>query len=338
MFVLGIVFNLIVFGILLLPLLNGGPNASDVAFGMIVLQIIVGLFSFGKMTIDEVGYLSFLGRPLVKLEAGPYYKIPFLMEAFKLSGATFQDELPAEPEKIFRRDDKEAIPPGLFPPIRIKFGPPDPKDADLVGNPYNKEMTVEVPVVVSWHIEDIIIFHSTAKTVDNMRKIMEDKAISLFNEEFANMTPAKASRVLKEIGDRLKIKLQNETSDKGIEIEDAYVKPFVYSHDLNKTVTQVSEEEQRAQMTLIKAAAEKKKRTDEGAGAAEARRLLLEAEAAGTKNLAELAKTDEGRIVLYMETLKTALEKAQYSIIPGSEAYNALSGMMETFKRIGGKP
>lgn len=313
-------------------------KTSDVAFSLIVVQVIVGLFSFGRLEIDEKGYVSFLGRPLFELTPGPYYSIPLIMEAWKVSGAIFQDELPANPERIFREDDKKPVPEGYFPPIRIKFGPPDPTDKDLLKNPYNKEMVVEVPLVVSWQVTNSILFRKHVKTVENMRKILEDKAVSLFNAEFAKVTPAKASRTLEETSDKLRAKLQLETNDLGLHIHDAFIKPFVYSHDLNKAVTGVSESEQRAMITTNDSAAEKQKRIDHGAGDAEARRLMLIAESIGTKELAELAKTPEGQIVLWMETLKTAMQKAQFSIIPGSEAYTALSGLTETFKRIGGRP
>lgn len=320
--------------VIFLTMLSYGQT-EDLGFGLIITQIIITIMSLGKMENYMVGFISFLGRPLYRLAPGAYYALPLLMEVWKERGTIFQDELPANPEKIFRQDDTLPVPEGMFPPIRVKFGPPDPNDGIAKDNPYNKEMTVEVVPVISWQIEDAIKFRARIGSVEQMRKILEDKAISLFNAEFAHITPAKASRTLEETSNKLKVKLQSEVTDLGVTIHDAFIKPFIYSHDLNKSVIAVSTSEQKALKTRIDSAAEKQKRIDEGAGTAEARRLLLEAEAVGTQKLAELAKTSEGQIVLWMETLKTAMEKAQFSIIPGSEAYSALSGLMETFKRIG---
>jgi len=310
-------------------------RTEDLGFGLIISQILITIVSVGKLNNYEVGFVSFLGRPLYRLVPGPYYALIFFMEVWKERGTIFQDELPANPEKIFRQDDVLPVPEGMFPPIRVKFGPPDPNDSIAKDNPYNKEMTVEVVPVISWQIEDAIKFRARIGSVEQMRKILEDKAISLFNAEFAHITPAKASRKLEETSDKLKLKLQSEVTDLGVTIHDAFIKPFIYSHELNKSVVAVSTSEQKALKTKIDSAAEKQKRIDEGSGTAEARRLLLEAEAVGTKQLAELAKTSEGQIVLWMETLRTAMEKSQFSIIPGSEAYSTLGGLMETFKRIG---
>lgn len=328
-----VVINVVFFVVSLIML--SFSETGDVGFALIIIQILITIMSVGKTENFEVGFISLFGKPLYQLKPGAYYALPFIMEVWKERGTIFQDELPANPEKIFRQDDEMPVPEGMFPPIRIKFGPPDPNDNIAIDNPYNKEMTVEVVPVVSWQIEDPIKFRARIGSVELMRKILEDQAIALFNAEFAHITPAKASRILNETSDKLKAKLQSEVTDLGITIHTAFIKPFIYSHNLNKSVIAVSVSEQAALKTKIESAATRQKLIDEGAGAAEARRLLLEAEAVGTKQLAELAKTSEGQIVLWMETLKTAMERSQFSIIPGSEAYSALGGLMETFKRIG---
>lgn len=71
-------------------------------------------------------------------------------------------------------------------------------------------------------------------------------------------------------------------------------------------------------------------------GDAQIREALLKAEAIGLKALSEIAKTPEGQIVLWIKTLETALSKASYSIIPGSDLYSAASGLQEMLNKVKG--
>lgn len=231
------------------------------------------------------------GVPVGNIGPGWYFTPKGFASIKKEVGTIFQDELPADPEKIYREDGK--VPDGMFPPIRIKFGQPrptegpsvDPMDVLLKDDPYNVAMVAEVVPVVSWHITDATTFFTVAGDVANCRKMMADKATGLFNIAFASVTPAKAILGLKKTSTKLKVKLEKETKSWGIEINDAYVKPFIFGHGLNKAVESVSisqqeakarvhEEEGKAKSVRIAMAAEKERLIETG---------LAKTDASGTK-------------------------------------------------------
>jgi regulator of protease activity HflC (stomatin/prohibitin superfamily) len=254
-----------------------------------------------------------------------------------------QNELPCEPEKIWRTkegEDSKTIPEGYFPPIRITFGPPitDEKDPNFIplGNPYNKQMTIEVTPVISWRIMDMKTFVSTIGTIERTIRQMEDVAITVFAEDFAKITPALALKNLNKHSEDLKIAIGNRVLNWGIEIMSAQIKPFGFSRGLNQSVIDVSKAEQAAKATRIGAAADRDATIDKGTGIAEAEKLLLEARAIGTKKLAEACNTTEGQIALWMETMGKAFEKAQYSIVPGSELFTSIAGIKEMLEKVKG--
>jgi regulator of protease activity HflC (stomatin/prohibitin superfamily) len=220
--------------------------------------------------------------------------------------------------------------------LRLKFGQPRPEDkgTPLGEDPYNIAMVAEVVPVVSWHITDATTFFKVMGSVQNCRKVMTDKAIGVFGNKFSKVTPARAALSLFRISNDLEQTLKAETATWGVTIDDAYVKPFIFSHGLNKAVVGVEEARQNAKSARETAYGTRDKLKAEGDGAAHARRVMLLAEAIGITKLAEVSKTPEGQMTLWMETMKKAFERAQYSIVPGSEMFTAFAGISEAVKKI----
>jgi regulator of protease activity HflC (stomatin/prohibitin superfamily) len=316
---------------------NGGVLLGVITLGVEMAYLI---FAFGTIGADEVGAKFCFGAPAGNLAPGLYVAFPGIMTVERFPGTQFQDELPGEPSQIFRKDDKEVVPPGMFPPIRVKFGMPQKDDSpELKADPYNVPMTAEVVPVVSWKVTDATSFFKNYHDIDAFRRILEDKSVEVFGNEFSGVTPAKALLTLSLTSEKLEEKIRNETAGTGVEIMDAYVKPFIFSHELNTSVVKVSIARQDADAVRIKAAGDRDKLKEEGVGNAEARKLMLEAEAIGVAKLAEISKTPEGQMTLWMETMAKAFTKAQYSIVPGSELFTAFAGISEAMKKIkpGGK-
>jgi len=303
---------------------------------LLVLKVSYLILSFGTVKMGEVAVILFLGKPILEPKPGPYLALLGLMSVRKEKGTFFQDELPAEPENIFRGDG--SAPDGMFSPIRVKFGMPDKDNDDkkLAEDPYNVAIVAEVVPVVAWRIASPIVFFEKMGTIENCKKILSDKAIETFGGDFSTMTPAKALLDLRKISQKMEKQLREATEPWGIELKDAYVKPFNFSHSLNDAVVDVVKAEQKAKAIVKTAGAERQKRIEEGIGTAEAERLLLEARAIGIEKLAQICKTPEGQITLWMDTMAKAFEKAQYSIVPGSELFTATSGIKEMLDKIKG--
>jgi regulator of protease activity HflC (stomatin/prohibitin superfamily) len=329
-----------------------GLKISGINIGIILLAFELShlLFSFGTVKIDEVAVLFLFGKPIDTLKPGWYFAPFGIYSVRKENGAFFQDELPAEPENIFRGDG--PTPEGKFPPIRIKFGMPRNDDDDTLKNdPYNVSIVADVVPVVAWRINEPILFFEKMKTVENCRKILSDRAIAVCGDQLSTMTPAKALQNLKSISENLEIEIKETVEPWGILIKDAFLKPFNFSHGLNDAVVGVAKADLKRQETIKISEGDKKKIINEGEGKADAeekmllarakgeseiKKLILEVERINLEKVIKLGETEIGQLVLWMETLKKALEKAQYSIIPGSELFTATSGIKEMLEKIKG--
>jgi regulator of protease activity HflC (stomatin/prohibitin superfamily) len=253
-------------------------------YGMVipgwVLLGLVGaylIFSFGTLKVGEVGMMTAFGDPIGDIKTGLYFAPALIVHVSKEVGTVFQDELPAEPEKIFRDDG--IVPTGMFPPIRVKFGQPssDPNDP-LKDDPYNVAMVAEIVPVVNWHIKSLTTFRQVMGTVANCRKIMADKATEIFADDFAKKTPAMAMLALEKISERLQGVLVSQTDTWGIGVNTAYVKPIIFSHPLNTAVIGVSVARETAKAGILLATGEKTQKIERATGDAEAVRLAAAAE------------------------------------------------------------
>lgn len=355
---LSIVIITIIFAIITKPLkLTITEYEINVAIIILAVELSILPFSFGTVKVDEVAAMFFFEKPIGELTSG-WYLAPYgIISVKKENGAFFQDELPAEPENIFRGDG--PTPEGKFPPIRIKFGMPDKNDDEILKNdPYNVSIVADIVPVVAWRISNPIIFFTKMKTVENCRKILSDKSIAICGDNLSKMTPAKALLSLKSISKNLETTIRKATESTkgsseswGIEIKDAYLKPFNFSHALNDAVVGVVKADLKKKETIISSEGERQKKINEGIGAAKAeesmlfaqakgeskiKKLILEVERINLEKIIQLGETENGMLVIWMETLKKALENAEYSIVPGSELFTAISGIKEMLNKIKG--
>jgi regulator of protease activity HflC (stomatin/prohibitin superfamily) len=217
-----------------------------VAGGLVAaLAVVYFIFSLGTRQLDEVAALLRFGKPIADLEKGLYFAPLGIYEIRKEAGTIFEDELPADPEKIYHEDG--PIPEGMFRPILVKFGQPrEDDDGALKKDPYNVAMVAKVVPVVRWQITRPIVFFGTIGNVANCRKSMEDLAVSLFGIEFAHETPALASRRLEDISVELLRQISEVAVGWGIDVNGVNIKPFQFSHALNTAVVGVSAAQQNA--------------------------------------------------------------------------------------------
>lgn len=278
-----IIIGLVILAIIGIMLMIRGVEAYGVNMGVILLALIITylIFSYTIVHVGHVGMMTEWGKPIGKPTLTPtWYFTPLGIVSVRIEkGTVFQDELPADPEKIYRlpkgAKDDGKIPEGMFPPIRVKFGQPKEKDDPrLKDDPYNVAMVAEVVPVVSWRINNATMFFTVMGDVTNCRQILADKAVELFGDQFANVTPAKAALRLNKTSEKLEKMLIAEAKANGwgIEIRDAYVKPFIFTHELNTSVVNVSIAQQNAKATVH--AAEGAAKAVEIAAEAEKMRLI----------------------------------------------------------------
>lgn len=302
----------VLFNTMCIFMVNGDPIFIVLGWVLLGLEVVYLINSFGTIKGEEgeLAALYILGKPIMNLGPGPYFR-PALISSIRREKSTItQSELPSDPENIYRGDD---LPPaGKFPPIRVKFGPPNPLDVNLKGNPYNIECVEEVVPVVGWRLNNIVDFALTVGDNQNCLKMLSDIVVEICGKILADKTPAKASLMLNEINKQISDGVQAQTKGWGIEVTQAYMKPFIFSHDLNKSVEDVSRAELAAKAVVAAAKGNKEKEVLEAEGKAKAVELAANAEKLRLVQTG-LAKVDaDGNII---ELIPDATTKANATAI-----------------------
>lgn len=319
--VVGLYLLVIVVSAVLSVIFHGAEwNWGLALFLALVLYTIT---SFKTVGPTELGARLFLGRPIDQVSSGFVFVPAGIFTLELATRLVVQDELPSDPENIFRGDG--PTPKGMFPPIRIPFGPPSKNDGIPLDDPYNTRMVAEVVPVVTWHIEDFVMFLTTIGSVKEARRQMEDAAIAMLTEAFAKITPAAALKDLATHSEDLKKAIDAKVLGWGINLKSSKIKPINFSHTLNTAILEVPEATVKAKAAIIIAEGEKRKRTLEGQGAGAAEKAVLDGRTAGLKNMME--KLDiKGHAVLAAETARGVTNNpGQKTIIAGSGGFSDLA-------------
>jgi regulator of protease activity HflC (stomatin/prohibitin superfamily) len=315
-----------------------------------LVQVFYTLVSFKTVGPTELGAKLFFGKPLYEVSSGLVF-IPFgIFQLKKETRLTIQDEIPADPQHIFRREDTEIVPSGFFPPIRIPFGfaikekklrelkiqvSDDSDDKkkyrklDLFPpkeDPLNIRVTAEVVSVIRWQIKNYIQFLITIGNREEARRQMEDCTVGSLTREFAKITPAVALANLGTYGLALKYEIEQRIEGWGIEFKNAQIKTINFHRDLNTAIGSVPEAEFKKKTNII-----------EGQGLGAKEKAILIGRTDGLKQMAKDLKID-GSIVLGAETARAITQNpGQKTIIAGPKGFSDLiataSAIGENFKK-----
>lgn len=300
-----------------------------------LVQLFYALISFRTVGPTKLGALLFFGKPLYEVRSGLVF-VPFGICQLKIeTRLTIQDELPADPEHIFRNEDKEVVPEGKFPPIRIPFGFPkkteELKRIDIKfpegstkgeldippeNDPLNIRVTAEVVPVIRWRIKNYIKFLTTIGSREEARRQMEDCAIGSLTREFAKITPAVALANLGTYSFNLSEQIKERILNWGIELASVQVKMINFHRDLNAAIGSVPQ---------AKLGKEKDRLEGEGKGAKE--KAILDGRTDGLNRMADELKIS-GAAVLGAETARAITENpGQKTIVVGSAGFSELVGV-----------
>lgn len=285
-------------------------------FLAVILYTIASLRQLGP---TELGARILFGKPIDQVSSG-FVFVPVGIFELEIAPAIFiQDELPSNPENIFRGDGQ--VPEGKFPPIRIPFGLPTEENDD----PYDHRMTQEVVPVITWRIEDFIKFLTTIGSKEEARRQMEDTAVAMLTEAFAKITPAVALSDLATKSDELLDAIDKRVDGWGIELKSVKIKAINFNHELNAAILNVPQATVNAKAAIITAEAKKRQMELEGAGAGNAEKAILDGRTAGLKNMVSELGID-GRAVLAAETARGITSNpGQKTIIAGSGGFSDLA-------------
>ena len=313
-------------------------------WAMFFAQILYIVFSFKTVGPTELGAILFFGKPVKEVSSGLVFIPLGICKLQTETRLTIQDELPSDPQHIYRGEDK--IPEGMFPPIRIPFGfprtaedlekldikfPPGMTKKELVvpleDDPLNVRVTAEVVPIIRWNIKDYIQFLTTIGSRKEARNQMEDCAIASLTREFAKITPAVALANLGTYSYALEEEIKERIEGWGINLKNAQIKAINFHRDLNTAIGEVPRMKLKAKTITINAKAEKEQKRLLGEGEGAAEKAILDGRTAGLKTM----KDDLGLapdLVLSAETARAITQNpGQKTVIVGPKGFSDLIGI-----------
>ncbi len=342
-------------------------------WGIIILAIeMVHLgLSFKIIGPTELGAVLLFGRPLYQVQSGLVFAPFIICQIIKETCLVIKKQFPEEPELVDKTgDDTKPVRPGFVKPIRVTTasGKMLNEFKDKIKNyekdPLNDMLTLEPSVVVRFQIQrdNFIPFLINIGSVRNAVSQMRDTVDAVLNIEFPKRTPALIILEKEEINKMLKKEIEDLVGEKdpnvslnsekererwGIDIINVQLVDVGLGKTINAKIEGVPDSKLSAEATVRKSQAEKDAmvlkgqgekefETDKGAGVANARKAYLKAEAEGLQKIANVAKTEEGKLAIITKATEQGLKGSQYSIIPDG-AGSLIAGIREILKKTGSR-
>ena len=322
-----------------------GIGKTMISFGEIVVPVVLFHFLLSLRSVgeQELGAAILFGKPLFEVTSGFSFVFFGLFKLVKETKLVIADEIPAEPEKIWRKD--EVVPEnlraeGFKPPTRIPFAPQTGVDPSILKNgghdPLLERVTAEVPVILRWRIRNFIRFLTTIGGLKEARGQLEDRTVRFLFEVLPKVTAGEALANFPEYNKRLVELLKEHVYETdpgkswGVEILSAHLKAINFGHELNVKIQQMAEATAEGRALERKARGEREKRILEGEGSALAEKAVLEARTAGLKTMAE-ALGVSASVVLGAETARAVTANpGQKTVVVGAKGFSDLVGVATT--------
>ena len=316
-------------------------NIGEIARYALVFYTIA---SFRTVGVTELGGKLFFGKPLYEVSSGLVFIPLGVFQLAKETRLVIQDELPADPEHIFRGEATKEVPENMVPPIRIPFAYPEKESSD----PLDRRITAEVVIIIRWRIENYLQFLKVIGSKKEARRQLNDTAIAMIFRELTKVTPAVALEGIAKINEELekavkdRVAGDSETEDWGAHIESAQIKLIGFGHGLNETIQKIPEAVAKKQSTILEAEADKTELQLVGEGKGHAERVVLEGRTAGLRRMASELELDPAAILGAETSRAITNNPGLKTIIPGSGGFVDLVGtaaaVSEVFRSDKDKP
>ncbi|OGC86502.1 hypothetical protein A2949_02640 [Candidatus Adlerbacteria bacterium RIFCSPLOWO2_01_FULL_54_21b] len=268
-----------------------------------------------------------LSVPTIVASGYPILVIPGLHKLVTFSRASVEMELPDEPEKIFRKEDVEAVPDKMVPPIRITFANADQNDPAVdKTDPLQRRTTNEVSLFTRFRIRKFWDFYVRIQSLDEARRQLTDMGVGVLQEKLTTLTVGQTLAQLVPINSLLDDLVRERTERWGIEIIDYRIKLIGLSHTLNSAIQKIAESEAERTSKVIDANAEEQKRTKEGQGTANAVKAEILGRAEGLETMATKLGI-AGKEVLGAETARAIGQGPSNTFIFGAVGITELAGL-----------
>ena len=250
----------------------------QILLGLLVLWII---YSIKIVRFDQVIGLLGLEMP-IKDKVGPGPKlIPWpLIRTITYPSNVQQKQFPGDPEKVFKGDDKEALPEGMVRPLRVTTGKPADNQTGIL----DIQASVEVLFYLRLLIEEPLAFYLKYNTVEGFWVQIRDTG-QKFLAEKVSQTPGLGALMatLPAIMKSLHEEFVKVAKDGGVKIIESGLDSPDLSKRLAEAMRDLGVARSLAQQEAVKI-------TAEGAARAEAERMLIDETQKALANAGEAAQ------------------------------------------------
>lgn len=272
--------------------------------------------SFVKVKENEIGAAFAYGKALIELPSGLRF-LPFgLMQSRRYPRGIQQFQCPGEPEKVFKKDDKDDLPEGMVRPIRVVTGGPR-ADKAFKDDLLDVRMTLTLSYAVQWSITNVLYYASYYGEKTEVEKQIRDIGEALLAEIAVTHSAASFLKALPEINEELGGTIEDHFRNSGVEIKSTRLISPDLSHSVSDALAGIPTANAEAKRAVIRAEANKTTRIKRGEGDAAAQLAVLNAQADGRKKMkTELEVT--GDAVLASEAVRGILKETDV-LIAGAE-------------------
>lgn len=297
-----------------------------------LVWVVGGLYlvaSFRTIGPEVIAGVQFLEIPTIVATGHPIFVLPGLFTVVIVTRATIQMELPGEPENIFRKEDIEVVPEGMVPPVRITFARDQSSSTNQ--DPLAERITAEVSSFVRFRIKtkEFWSFFVRINTLEETRRQLNDMAVSMLQERLATLTAAEALRQQETVSDELDDLIRTKTVNWGIELIDARIKLYGFSHDLNSAIAGMAMSAAQKRSTILVSEGEQTRLTNEGVGRANAIEKELQARSQGLKQMAADLGVS-GSEALGAETARAFANGTSNTTVVGVDGFKELVAVGKT--------
>lgn len=257
-------------------------KTNIVEWSVLFLLVAYYVTSLEKVETGLRGGITVLEDPVYETGPGWFFVPRFFAEIDRMPAYTSQDQFPADPEKVSKRDDDQGLLPGEFRPIRAMTAGANAEDGE---DPLNTRLTLEVTFAVRWRLRKGRFFdmyvripgRRWADKLQHIRQQMRDTGETELIEEIADRTPFRVNAEMESVNAALKDQLQIAVESWGIEIEEARMQAPDFPHTVNIALADIAEARATKLATEARAQGEKIRLTLVGEGEAAARMANAEA-------------------------------------------------------------
>ena len=313
-------------------------ETEGVGWGLIALvasicHLIASIKTVGE---QEIGVLIFLGKILGPLNSGPVFA-PFPVRIRVFPKNTIQLEFGTrklDEEKKAAERDVSIIYGEAF---RVTFATvesadlPDEVKKKYINDPLARRLTFDPHVVIRFKIKDAVVFlleiGDITEAVEQIREAAKGAVQAYAGKNTAAQMVENIDDVNTLLTKRVEILIGEKPTDTGeqlpwwgIDFKSASIISSGLPKRVNEAMADRGKAAFAAESAVATAEGEQQKREKEGAGTAKARELLLLAEAIGTKALAEVVKTEEGKLIIRLQALERAIRDGKVTILPADQS------------------